>query len=556
MMPSSYWEAALTMVRWEEFEDNPAGFEKLASVLILRVFPGTERIDGKGGDGGRDAQRRGPNGITFFEFKKFTKVNSSQRRQIKKSLDKAAQSKPEKWVLVLPTDKNPALDEWFTKQLQPQYDFQLEWLGRTWLDAHIAQHPDLRRYILDTAQNEVYNAVVESKTELEYLKTAPQYFARQRALSRRADELSHIWNLQPSADGQKIKLKPKPGGQPADYALTVGIAIPEDDNEGLLVWDRAQHALQFGGNVELPGKYVESVHNEHLQALGFDLSSTELRLDAAIDNTGLPAAANIDVIDRNGNSLTPMLFVQLTRREVGSHGVTLTGHDTSHLLRIRLIIGQLPNEQPRITVNFDFEFLKEAGTLTASDPGAFHRILAVIAKIANPHKMRIQIGGQTVTLPCTNELDSSLAHARDLVGDIVAIRETFSVPLQVPENFDKEEISQIRFAAKLARFEVGKLRRDSKPIAHVKTDRLDDFISNFPPEGTAIEVHGEHLQFDVAGQAIKIAPVWVRYTRVTIDTSQAVDLRSTQREVPVTFEPTPDSEVLVSRRSFRNSPPR
>ena len=39
-------------IRWDEFE--PGGYEDMVSVLLSRLHPNAQRIDGKGGDGGRD----------------------------------------------------------------------------------------------------------------------------------------------------------------------------------------------------------------------------------------------------------------------------------------------------------------------------------------------------------------------------------------------------------------------------------------------------------------------------------------------------------------------
>jgi hypothetical protein len=43
----------------EDFESNPAGFERLAKQLIFREFPGVVCIDGRGGDDGIDARWNG-----------------------------------------------------------------------------------------------------------------------------------------------------------------------------------------------------------------------------------------------------------------------------------------------------------------------------------------------------------------------------------------------------------------------------------------------------------------------------------------------------------------
>ena len=41
-------------IRWNEFE--PQRYEDMVSVLLSRLHLDSQRIDGKGGDGGRDVQ--------------------------------------------------------------------------------------------------------------------------------------------------------------------------------------------------------------------------------------------------------------------------------------------------------------------------------------------------------------------------------------------------------------------------------------------------------------------------------------------------------------------
>ena len=42
------------LIRWDEL--GPQSYEDMVSVLVSRLHPDAQRIDGKGGDGGRDVQ--------------------------------------------------------------------------------------------------------------------------------------------------------------------------------------------------------------------------------------------------------------------------------------------------------------------------------------------------------------------------------------------------------------------------------------------------------------------------------------------------------------------
>ena len=115
-------------IRWEDLGRQK--YEDMASVLLSRLYPNSQRIDGSGGDGGRDVQivHAGNGQVTeAFELKSFTgRLGPGQRSQIKCSLDRAADLGPARWTLVVPIDPTPKELEWFRK-LGKSYSFPLEW---------------------------------------------------------------------------------------------------------------------------------------------------------------------------------------------------------------------------------------------------------------------------------------------------------------------------------------------------------------------------------------------------------------------------------------------
>ena len=77
-------------IRWEEIERQR--YEDMGSVLLSRLHPDAQRIDGKGGDGGRDVQivHGQDDQITdAFELKSFTGRMTPSRRTQTAPLPKA-----------------------------------------------------------------------------------------------------------------------------------------------------------------------------------------------------------------------------------------------------------------------------------------------------------------------------------------------------------------------------------------------------------------------------------------------------------------------------------
>ena len=100
-------------------QDGASKVRDMISVLLSRLYPDARRIDGRGGDGGRDVQIvDGQDGsITCaFELKSFIdRMNAVRRRQVERSLKRAASLEPARWILVVPIDPTPAEDNWFRR---------------------------------------------------------------------------------------------------------------------------------------------------------------------------------------------------------------------------------------------------------------------------------------------------------------------------------------------------------------------------------------------------------------------------------------------------------
>src|SRR5712692_315753 len=142
----------VAVVVWEKLSRET--YERMVSVLLSRLNPQAVRIDGAGGDEGRDVQIRVGNRLDLFELKSHTgRVGKSQRAQIRQSLERASDLKPDRWTLVIPIDRTPGENKWFGN-LQNSYPFPLVWRGRTWLDRQMASFPEIARYFIYSGADE------------------------------------------------------------------------------------------------------------------------------------------------------------------------------------------------------------------------------------------------------------------------------------------------------------------------------------------------------------------------------------------------------------------
>jgi hypothetical protein len=68
---------------------SPREYEDMVAVLLSRIHQ-THRVDGSGGDGGRDCYFAGGNGTDAYELKGFTgRMTPGRRQQVIRSLNRA-----------------------------------------------------------------------------------------------------------------------------------------------------------------------------------------------------------------------------------------------------------------------------------------------------------------------------------------------------------------------------------------------------------------------------------------------------------------------------------
>ncbi len=320
------------------------------SVLLSRLHPDAQRIDGTGGDGGRDVQivHGQDDQITdAFELKSFTgRITPSRRTQTARSLKRAASLDPIRWWLVVPIDPTPAEDCWF-RQLGRKYSFPLSWLGKTWLDEKMSAFPDIRRYFLEGANDEVVGLLRELHQEQARVNVVHDAVARLRTLRERLNEIDPHYRYElstgPNAadtrpadvvlsisfgDG-RIDVYPKYAGATKDRPVTINVklAIGQDD-------EFVQDALNYGLGATIPPNMVRSVTVDAPSGLGGSFTEAEINLlpsNSALDE---PISLALDIIDED--KLIASWPVNLTERTGGPKGSILTGADSTGWLQTRL----------------------------------------------------------------------------------------------------------------------------------------------------------------------------------------------------------------------------
>ena len=340
-------------IRWDNLGHKE--YEDIVSVLVSRLHPDSQRIDGKGGDGGRDVQivdRQVGTMLEAFEFKSFApRMNPSRRQQVVRSLERAATLKPRQWTLIVPIDPTPKEDEWF-RRLEDNYPFPIRWFGKTWLDEKMAAFPDIRRYFLEGANDEVVRLLRELHQERAKVSVIHDAICRLRTLHERLNEIDPYYRYElstgPSAadfrppdvalsvsyGDMRVDVYPKYLGATNDRPITINFTLLSEPID-----ETFQHAIDYGLGVTIPSHLLESVTIDAPAGLGGSFPGGEIDLLPTSKDLDDPVSLSLNVMD--GDRLVAHYPIQLTEQTRRLKGSIITGMDKIEWLNIRLRVAVL-----------------------------------------------------------------------------------------------------------------------------------------------------------------------------------------------------------------------
>ena len=333
-------------VPWEKLGHEK--YESAVATLLQRLYPNARRIDGKGGDGGRDVQtndRETGAIIDAFQLKSFTgRVKGSRRSQVRHSLEKAAHLNPKRWILVVPIDPNPSELEWF-QTLGKKYPFQIEWFGKTWLDDKMAAKPDIQRYCLEGINDNIVRILQTFGAEQAEITSVPDAMKRHIALQERLDQISPHYHYQITAGPNvadnppqnavmsyisgdiRVDVYTKHAGALAAEPITITMGV-EPENEAL------QSALDYGLGVHLPPESIISASINAPNGLGMSITDAQFQLIPIGTELDKPITVALEIM--KGEELIASYPIKLTDRTMGDKGSIHAGADSTGWLNIEI----------------------------------------------------------------------------------------------------------------------------------------------------------------------------------------------------------------------------
>lgn len=427
------------MIQWKSVAEDPARFERAVKILIRRLHPTAQGMDGRGGDGGVDSWMQTDLGPVIFEIKSFTtRLTPSQKGQIEKSLAKAAEREPIAWRLILPLEHTPKEKKWFDK-LQAQYPkILLTWHGVDWLDEQLASHDDLRRYIEGTD----YGLLARSKEmhlEQAALARLPDLADRVTTLHGRAQDISPFYRIDFATCGnrQQIMMTPAAG----QVSIIPRLQVDPDDPDGIQAQRDLDKVLAYGGKTAIEGRFVESLtvfDADHLvEELGPFDSGDHVHVMTPRQATA-PVPGRLLVLTSDGQA-TATLDVSLTTRTSGRAGMSVHGTDLHGILHLTLRV-----DHPRDGVPMSGGMDLDLSGLTGQWPSAIRPVAELLVASQTHDLIEVQLGGRSVArghagLP----LPASVLAAARLVMLLDDLRELTGTHFPTPAEVAPAEVAML-----------------------------------------------------------------------------------------------------------------
>jgi hypothetical protein len=420
----------------------------MVAVLLSTLHPNAERIDGAGGDGGRDVQLRKDGRKDFFELKSHTgRVGKSQRAQIKRSLARAAERSPDSWTLVIPIDHNEDELKWFDK-LKKDYSFPLHWSGLTWLDAQVAAHPNIPRYFLEGAAQEVIEILARLRDDESALAEGVEdVISRMEGWVRRLNEIDPFWgfDISRSPEGAyTIAPRPKYCGAEKDRPILIHFRgrFPTTE-EGQNALEELQMAIDYGRPTTVLKQYVEEVTVDAPAGMGGTFQG-----EISISPAGETAAKGDVTLLACGpdNAVLASLPLRIMERTEGRAGVELTATDLVGSFRLRVRLSPGSGE-----LKSDFHFKIPDGAL----PSQVVPTLRFISHVHPPNRIGFRFLGSDKDAAVSEGVEASPVPLGwvAVVEALDRIQSSTHVYFRVPDDFTREDGEKVLEVDRLLRGE-------------------------------------------------------------------------------------------------------
>ncbi len=451
-------------VHWERLD--PGTVERMIVVLLSLGNPEVQRIDGRGGDGGRDAQFRGPAGVDFYEIKSFAdRVDGRRGRRagVERSLARAKSKSPASWTLVVPVDPTEEEEAWF-EGLREDCSFRLRWWGLNWLSGQLAKHPEVARYYVQDQRDELlalmseHNALAADAADVDAilarmtpmkdrmrlldphmflelttlpLSTAVEAFPDALMYAQRATAIGPV----------TVAVRPRYAGAARDSELprmSVQLRFP-DNEEGRAAAQVWEGVHGWGEAGDIAPDFVEVLEHVAPAGLGGDVGPAGLTFSP---RTPLPVPPSGRLVCRLDGRQVASVPVAVDHIGSGEIGVSIAGADSTGGLTFRCRLG------PPV-VSMTLTHRPASGLL----PSQLLPPLRLLASAREGAEMELVLTDEPKAIPFGALSDPAEARADheylEFIEALAVVQDRCAAPFPVPELVTGSEVEQVKRLARL-----------------------------------------------------------------------------------------------------------
>lgn len=429
-------------------------FEKIVSVLLSTLHPGSRRIDGAGGDGGRDHQFHVDGQLLVWQSKYFLGRLSTgnRKRQITESLVTAAALQPDRWTLVTPMVPTPEELAWFEK-LQKDYPFPIAWFAGDWLEAQLADHPQIVRHFMG-ANDEYVQLLRELQQEQDALVGGlPAARPRLEAIAAKIEASDPFYSVALTIDAGKVtaaSLRPKYVGAELDSPITLSFNVVTGSSDADQdVRDALEAAFEWGEPATVPATHVRDFEVRAPHGLGGLLGEVHLTLTPEVETVDLDLELVVWAPDGRRLATLP---ARLVDRSHGRRGTTVIGSDTTGIVTARM--------------RLDHQFLKVTLRLTYDEPppllpGTLLPVVRFMRHATAPNLLSFGVGDapSAAAVPIGTEPLPGIDSYLEFVEGLDRIQSSTGHSFPTPPQWTSRDLHEVRRAVALLAGESVKVGR-------------------------------------------------------------------------------------------------
>jgi len=471
---------AMVMVPWEKLYEPQ--YTDLVSILVQRLRPRAQPIDGSGGDGGRDiVEYTDDNELIIYELKSFTgRLTPSRRRKVGDSLLNAARHQPEAWDLIVPIRPTASETAWF-EGLRADFPFVRQFCGMDWLNSHLAQHDDLVRAAIQNDDGYFLERINDMRAEKDLmLDGVPGLRDRYEALMRRGDELSPYYRFDVSrtSEGVMTTVRLKDEHIVPEEPIQLRFAIAEDTPDGPAVTDQLKRALRFGQDLVIKGENLAEFAITAPADLGLSENAKPNLLTMTPNRVGIdPPTEALLVVENTAGLPLASISLHFKERAQGITGFTAYGADPADVLRVQLRVDPQVGEM-------DVRINPPAGLMTPAMALPGLRVMAR-ARAGTTLRLDTVIRDQHTPLRSVLAQDAQTDNFRawvEVIADLEELQRRTGTSFPLPADLTENDATAIHDCLRLMRGEnisIGQGPVRVGPVAGAKA--TEAFLEAEPP---------------------------------------------------------------------------